>query len=373
VLGAVLVWRPLVSMGKCTNRLIYRPPTPISALKVTLLISLFKSINDLEHLAALQKACAKTLSLSIEASAHYAVELNPHDANQLREHLTLVADQVASASSAEDFDIIRSSFRGELRDYRDLTHAQLTRLRTELKAAAAAMQTFAEGLTASADEHEAHIQEEFGQLKTAAHSGDPVVVCGAVDHAIKTVSQSCAEMKRGNQVVVAQLQDELRALHQEIEKERRTLYTDRSSGVWNRNKLDRRIEDLVRQEDPFCVLLVGIKNLRSLYVQYSRTVIEGTLKALVGRMANLLGDDVMIGRWSEDVFAAVLDVPPSVGQQLRGLAELKLSGTYSMQENGLSRRVVMDVAAGLVEREKGADAGAFYPKLGQTVAVVQET
>jgi hypothetical protein len=33
----------------------------------------------------------------------------------------------------------------------------------------------------------------------------------------------------------------------------------------------------------------------------------------------------------------------------------------------------MDVAAGLVEREKGADAGAFYPKLGQTVAVVQET
>jgi GGDEF domain-containing protein len=336
-------------------------------------ISLFKSINDLEQLNALHEAAAKSLSAVIEASAHYAVELNAQSAGVFRQHLTLLASQVGKAASREDYAVIRSSFRGELRGYRDSAYESLTRLRNELKAAAAAMQSFAEGLTASADEHETQIKNELGQLKIAAGTGDPVVMCGAIDHAVQSVSQSCEEMKRVNQVVVAQLQDELRALHQEIDKERRALYTDRSTGVWNRQKIDTRIEDLMRRPDAFCVLLLGIGNLRGLHVQYSRTVIEGTLKSLLGRLANLLGDEAMIGRWSEDVFVAVLDIDPGVVEKLREQAAHKLSGSYSMQENGLARKVDIQVKVGMVEREKGAEPVTFYPKLGQIAAVVVET
>jgi GGDEF domain-containing protein len=290
-----------------------------------------------------------------------------------REHLRLLVTQVEKASSVDDYATVRSSFRGEVRDYRDRAFAELTRLRNELKGAAAAMQTFAEGLTKSADEHETHIKQEFTQLETAAQSGNPAVMSGAIGHAIQSVSQSCEEMKRGNQMVVAQLQDELRALHQEIEKERRALYTDRSSGVWNRQKIDLRMEDLMRKPEPFCVLLVGIGSLHGLYAQHSRTMIEGSLKALLARLANLLGEEAMIGRWSEDVFAAILDVDPSVVEKLREQAVLKLSGGYSIQENGISRTVALEVKVGMVAREKGADAATFYPKLGQVGAQVVET
>ena len=337
------------------------------------MISLLKSISELEHLTTLHEAAVKTLSMSIEASAHYVVELNPHDPGTFRKNLTLLSSQAVQASSVEEYEAVRSSFRGELRGYRDGAYEELTRLRNELKAAAAAMQTFAEGLTVSADEHEARIKKDFTQLETAALSRDPAVMCGAIDHTIKSVSQSCEEMKRGNQVVVAQLQDELRALHQEIEKERRALFTDRSSGVWNRHKIDSRLEDLVRRQDPFFVLLIGIKNLRGLYLQYSRTMIEGSLKALLARLANLLGEEALIGRWSEDMFAAILDVNPAVAERLREQADRKLSGGYSMQENGLARRVVLEVTVGMVEREKGADAATFYPKLGQIAMVVIES
>jgi GGDEF domain-containing protein len=197
-------------------------------------------------------------------------------------------------------------------------------------------------------------------------------MCVAIDRTIKSVSKSCEDMRRGNQIVVAQLQDELRALHREIDKERRALFTDRSSGVWNRHKIDSRLEDLVRRQDPFCVLMIGVQNLRGLYLQHSRTVIEGSLKAMLARLANLLGEDALIGRWSEDVFAAVLDVHPSVAEKLREQAEGKLSGTYSMQENGLARRVGMEVRVGVVEREKGADAATFYPRMGRVATIAIE-
>jgi len=335
-------------------------------------ISLLKSIDDLEQLTALHEAASHTLSMSIEATAHYAVELHPHDAGSFREHLTLLAAQVGRASSVEDYDAVRSSFRGELRDYRDRSHEELTRLRNELKAAATAMETFANSLTASGDEHEAQIEDELRQLQAAARSGDPARMGNAIDHTIKSVSQCCQEMKKGNQMVVAQLQDELRALHLEIEKERRSLYTDRSSGVWNRQKIDGRIDDLVRRSDPFCVLLVGIRNLRSMNVEHSRTVVESSLKSMLARLSGLVGDDVMIGRWSEDVFAVVLDIDPSMAEELRERVEQKISGCYSAQENGLSTRVNMEVSVGVVERAKGADGASFYPKLGQIASIVVE-
>jgi GGDEF domain-containing protein len=97
---------------------------------------------------------------------------------------------------------------------------------------------------------------------------------------------------------------------------------------------------------------------------------EGSLKALLERFANLLGDEAMIGRWSEDVFAAVLDATPEVGEKLRERAELKLSGKYAVQENGLSRTVSMEVRVGLIEREKADDAALFCPKLAQIATVV---
>ncbi len=321
----------------------------------------------------LYEAAAKTLSASIEHSAHYAVELNPHDAGVFRQHLSLLAAQVGKASSVEDYDAIRSSFRGELRDYRDRTSEETVRLRDEIKANATAMQIFAEGLTTGTDEHETRIQQEFSQLEAAANSGDAAAMSKAIGRATRSVSQSCEEMRRGNQMVVIQLQDELRALHQEIEKERRSLCTDQSSGVWNRQKIDSRIEDLLRKPDPFCVLLVGIEKLRGLYAQYSRTAIERSLKALLARFATLLGDEAMIGRWSEDVFVAILDVDPAAAGKLREQAEQKLTGGYAVQENALTRKVVMEVKVGMVARAKRAEAAAFYPKLGQVAARVVET
>lgn len=337
------------------------------------MISVIQSIHELDHLSALHQAAAKALATMMDASTHYVVELNPHDAGEFRKNVTLLASQAAQVAEPDDYDVIRASFRGELREYRDKAHQELARLRADLKAAAEAMETFAAGISTGSDQHEKEIINEFDSLEKAAQTGDLIQIRAAIDHTVTTVRQSCHEMQSANKAVVAQLQDEIRSLHKEIEKERRALFTDRASGIWNRHKVDQRFQDLLRKDDPFCVLIVGIRNLRALGEEQSRTVVEGLLQALVKRLLNLAGDDAMLGRFNEDVFVAITDLEPGAAAELCKKLESKLTGNYSMQENGLSRTLAMDIKVGLVERPQSGDPRAFYPLLGKTATAVLQS
>jgi GGDEF domain-containing protein len=166
------------------------------------------------------------------------------------------------------------------------------------------------------------------------------------------------------------LQDEIRALHQQIELERKALYTDRASGAWNRQKIDVHLDNMLRQKQPFCLLLLSIRNYKRIESQYSRTVVEGTLRAMISRFAAIIGDEPVIGRWTEDQFVAVLDLPVGEAIQLSSASTRKLSGGYAVQENGLSQTVTIQATAGVIDRPAGADAPTFHQKLQKLAGAI---
>ncbi len=177
-------------------------------------------------------------------------------------------------------------------------------------------------------------------------------------------------MQRSNQLVIAQLQDEIRVLHQQFEQERKALFTDRASGAWNRPKIDIHLDNLLRQNQPFCTLLVWVRNLKRIEGQNSRTVLEGTLKALTVRFRAITGEEAVIGRWTEDQFVAILDIPPGRAIPLSAEATRKLSGGYAVQENGLSHTVAVQATAGVIDRHPGSDSALFRKKLEQLAGAI---
>jgi CRP-like cAMP-binding protein len=78
----------------------------------------------------------------------------------------------------------------------------------------------------------------------------------------------------------------------------------------------------------------------------------------------------MIGRWSEDEFAAILEVDPAAALAFSREAVRKLSGTYSVQENGLSRNVELQVAAGVTDSQSAGDPANFYRRLAQLAEAI---
>lgn len=340
------------------------------------LISIRKSFNELDRLDEVERrnslfsAVLECYALAVDASAHYAVEIDPALAVEFRQHLKAIEEQSRQAANVDQLRDVQSSFRGELREYRDKSAGQLQKMQQELENATAAMMIFAETVASNGENHEQEVRARLRDLETAAKRQTVAEIRGGIGTAVAAIQSSVEQIQHSNQVVVAQLQDEIRVLHQQIEQERKALYTDPASGAWNRQKIDTHIDNLLRQNHPFCLLMVWVRNLKRLDSQHSRTVVEGTLKAIIARFAALTGNDAIIGRWSQDQFVAVLDVPAARAISMSAEASAKLSGSYAVQENGQSQKVLVQVTAGVIDRAAGAPPATFHEKLEQLAGAI---
>ncbi len=87
-------------------------------------------------------------------------------------------------------------------------------------------------------------------------------------------------MQARNQFAMAQLKDEIRLLHQKIQAGRRPAAL--AAETWNRQDVDRRIDEMLKQNTSFCLVLIVLQNLKPLASRYSGAAVEDALQALAG-------------------------------------------------------------------------------------------
>ena len=337
------------------------------------MISLRKAATELERLEELQQTLAKCYGMAIRSSAEYAVELDPRSTEYFQQRLQSLEAQCAHASTPENYSAVQASLRGELRNYRDQAREQMTRLRKDLHNAAAAMKVFAESLSSSGEDCEVQLRQEVERLEALAASDDIERMRQGIESAAGTILRSYSQLRRTHQLVVTQLQDEIRTLHQAMDNERSRMERDHTSGAWNRQKTNERIEHLLGQNEPFCILLVSARNLRRLERQYTPAVVMEALRALVQQFHGALGGEGMIGRWSEDVFSAILEVEPSSAMALSSEINRKLSMSYPVWTSGVAQMLTIETSTGIVDRRRDSDPAKFYRKLDQMAAAMAGT
>jgi len=335
------------------------------------MISIRQSVNDLERLAELQKSTLSCYQLAIRAAADYAVELDSTQAIEYRQHLLALQRALDKASRTEDFEAVESSFRGELRDYRDRSNHWLEKARGDLQAATDAMQTLARTVAASGTDHAKVLKTDLEKLVTISDSRDLSEIRTVIRDTAHSISESYQSMQRETQLVVAQLHDELRSLHREIDSERKALFTDQASGAWTREKLTFRMGELLHRGDGFCVVVLWIANMKRLRASGSAFAVDGALQAMVKRLRELVSTDASIGRWGEEEFAVILELVPSTALALSAEMAQTLSTRYSVQENGVSQNLTLRIATALVDCAPGGDPGKFREKLQSLSTAMQ--
>jgi GGDEF domain-containing protein len=243
-------------------------------------------------------------------------------------------------------------------------------MRKDLQNAAAAMKVFAETVTASGNDCDLQLRQEVKQLEELAATDDIERIRCGIESTTGAIIRTYGELRRSHQLVVTQLQDEIRTLHQAMDNERSRMDRDHVSGAWNRQKLNERIERLLQQNDSFCVLLVSARNLRRLERQHSSAVMTDALRTLVQQFDGILGGEAMIGRWSEDVFSAILDMDPSSAMALSTEINRKLSMSFPVWTSGVAQMLTIETSTGIVDRRRDSDPSKFYRKLEQMAAAM---
>ena len=70
------------------------------------------------------------------------------------------------------------------------------------------------------------------------------------------------------------------------------------------------MEELIRKNKPFSVLLVVVRNLDGLQNCYSASVIASAVRGFQSRFENLVPSTAIVDRWAKNQFAAILSTAP---------------------------------------------------------------
>jgi GGDEF domain-containing protein len=127
--------------------------------------------------------------------------------------------------------------------------------------------------------------------------------------------------------------------------------------------VDQRIDQMLSQSTPFCLVLIVLRNLKILASRYSGGVVEEALESIEVRLRDALGGESMLGRWTTNQFVAILKVSPSSAMAISRDAAQRLTEPYSFKHEGIPGTLVFQVAAGVVDHQAGSDALKFQNKL----------
>ncbi len=234
------------------------------------MISLRKTVTELDRLEELHRAAVHCYSEALRSSSQHVVELEASEAAQFRSQLQALRDQLQADADARQLESVQSNFEAELKGYGEKTRAQVQRLRKDVQAAADAMATFAGTVNESEVLLEHGLKRELQQLSKAAASDDIQEIRGAIHTATAKIAASVDQMRTSNQLAIAQLKDEIRLLHQQVQAARRSKADPAPDGQQIDNRIvDNRIAELIGNNTSFSVLLVVVHNFEGLRNCYS--------------------------------------------------------------------------------------------------------
>jgi GGDEF domain-containing protein len=328
------------------------------------MISLRKSATELERLEELHRAAVKCYSEALHTTEQNTIELDGSQAAHFRSQLQALRDQLRTDATRPELEAVQTSFDTELKDYHDKAQEQIQQLRQDVKAAAAAVESFAGSISESEVNLESGIQRELGALNRSAASNDIEVVREAIQASTAKIATSIHDMRASNQLVIAQLKDEIRLLHQEVQASRRPQPPADPSSE-SHQRMSGRMQELVNKRMPFSVLMVVVHNLEGLQNCYSPALIENALGGFQSRFENMLPSSAQVGRWTRNQFAAILSTAPSSAIELSSEVVRKLSEPCLGKEKGATQSLAFSPRAGVVEFIPGSDLAKFQTRLQQ--------
>jgi len=333
------------------------------------IISIRQSLEELEQREERERLLRECFAAAIRSTREYAVEIEAGLAERFRQRLASIERDLAAAR-LEECPGIQTSFRGELRVYRDRCQELVDRLRNQVASAAAAMQVLSESVSSNGSSYEKELHQELHRLEEAAESDDLPAIRAAIHSSAAAIQHSFEQMQSRNNMLVVQLQDEIRSLHQAMESERKALHTDAVTGAWNQRKLAERIDQLLKLDESFGLMLLAVGGWRRLVKEYSQETVDQSLKALVAYLKERFGTEGMIGRWSDDVLAVIVEADASAVAAFGDAVSQALAGGFVAPDLDRETAPTLQIRYAFVGRDHGANAAEFYPRLGYQVASV---
>lgn len=328
------------------------------------LISIRKAVSDLDRLEELSRTAVTCYSQAVRSADQHAVEIDPAQLSHFRAQLQVLEARLQETLNIQELQGVQDGFDAELRDYQEKTKGKIQQLRKDMQAAKDAVEVLATAITGSESDLDVDLRQELQKLNRLSESDSLQDVRDGIHKATTRIAASFEQMRSCNRMAIAQMRDEIRLLHQEIQAARQRP-ADPVVVVESQRKINSRVEDLQRKGSSFSVLLVVVNNLEGLRNCYSEELIESGLTSFERRLSGTVPTALLVGRWSTNQFAAVLEATPGNAITLSQQVAKTLSAPFVEIEQGRPEALKFLVRAGVTEFRPGVDTAKFQARIQQ--------
>lgn len=317
------------------------------------MISITRSLSELDRLESLQKASLECYRSAVESAEHYVVETDANSTRQHRRKLDAIAKKVRAAETPEELRKTRLSFQGELQEYAGKATHYVKSMQERLTATVRSLADIAESIKRGQGAGDQRLQAGLEQLSTIARSPEIARLCPQLERAIADVEDGASHLRKQNQLVVAQLRDEVHSLEHALEDAKEAAGRDDISGVLNRAEILSRIRGELKHKKTFNLVFVWISSYQYIHRRYGRQCLDDVLVNFCERLCQLADEETPVGRWADDQFVAlVLRPKPEAMWIAENMAE-QLAGSYLLKGPDWTRETVLRLKTGVVEASEG--------------------
>jgi GGDEF domain-containing protein len=199
-----------------------------------------------------------------------------------------------------------------------------------------------DGLSHCDTDHSSRMTGAVVSLRETANSPDGKPVAVVVRALADDIEQSLEQLRKQHRFMVAQLQTEVRLLHNRIDALETAAATDEATKFSNRKFLTEYLA--ATPAEGTCFLALKLHGLAEARAKFGTAIADEVMATFGRRLRNTVPKEAVIGRWSEQDFLAIApaSAKPADGTLIKRFAE-HLSMPYACMMEGKVLRVPLVV------------------------------
>jgi GGDEF domain-containing protein len=312
------------------------------------MVSIRESVEELDRSHKLRELTLECYISAIQSVAQYAIDLEDKLTGPFRQHVAAVAAEAACGDAAP-LKESRSTLRGLLREYRDKASEYINHLREQFANSARALEEIMESMAQADGDSDSRMRAVLGRLREVAAKPECAPAQTAILASAHALESGIDQMRKQHQLTVSQFHSEIRVLHQRIQAMEAAAMVDELSKLLVREEMEERIRGA--GQVPYSLLLIRVNGLRSAERQHGAGVAAELTGAFGKRLRAGLPAEASIGRWSEERFIALTNLPKKEAFTCARRLTESLSGSYSCMKDGKSVRSPLQTSIAVVDRD----------------------
>ncbi len=365
------------------------------------MLSLSKTINELDRLEALRRDAVGAFAEAIRASAAGLVELDPARLLRTEQSILALASSVEQADAAS-VEGVPSDLRQVLAGYKSVCDQEVADLRGAVQQSTRMLREVLTSVSGQGLDHHQALERDLQELKALQDVQDLQVIHATIAASTERMSAHIEQMKKETELLVAQLRDEIRTLQRELEQDRSRpaaspepaveaedatpsqstdipaaapepvapqmpVETGEAGNSMRRADFEKAMRLRVDQDEVFSLTTVWLRNLGQLFTEFpSEAVIEMMAQA-ASKLEQALKGNPLWSRWEDDCFVLYSDQPKASAAKAAQELASALSIVYSVQHNGQTFEPKLHVTVGVIERGRAEPLDRLFARTTQLI------